>query len=278
MKVGDPGAPAPLFSRHDRLVRFVLVEPSHPGNVGAAARAMAVMGFSRLCLVAPKVAGAAFHGEARALASGANHVLVASETVGSFEAAVAEARLVIGFSAGGREFAAEPVTPESMAASVLRCLDENADGDGARAAPVALVFGTERTGLPIALAQKCHLLCRIPANPAYSSLNLAQALQVIAYVLRQAINAAPAAALPVPRADQAPVRRDDRAATHAQLEGLHAHLESVLIEIGFLDPDKPRRLMPRLRRLFTRSGLSLKEVDILRGICARIEAVVREKP
>lgn len=238
-------------------IEFVLVSPSHPGNVGAAARALRVMGFRRLTLVAPRYPDMAQHPEALAFASGAQDVLASCRVVGSLDEALANATLAVAISAAGREFAPEAQLPEDIAE---RCRHELAADDKAA---VVLVFGTERTGLLIGEALRCQALCSIPGAADYGSLNLAQAVQVLAYTLRRALVDAPVAQ---------PKRSEGAAyATNEQVQALFVHLESSLIEIGFLDPRHPKKLMPRLRRLFSRTRLEVAEVDLLRGICTQIE-------
>ncbi|MEZ5653834.1 MAG: RNA methyltransferase [Burkholderiaceae bacterium] len=278
-------------------VEFVLVRPSHPGNIGAAARAIATMGFRRLCVVAPRFDDALEHPQARAFASGATDLLAQTRIVDDLSRAIADAHWVVGFSAETREFAAAVRPPRAMAAEVVARLAAAPPVDAVSAASVAVVFGTERTGLSIAEAQLCQRICSIETDPGHTSLNLAQAVQLAAYVLREAFVCAfdpgaafgPAAPTPVGDGvgaarwsadpaptdggvDGSPASREpgDRPATSAQLEGLYGHLESMLVEIGFLDLARPKRLMPRLRNLFGRSRPSVTEVDILRGICTRI--------
>ncbi len=238
---------------------FVLVRPSHPGNVGAAARALRVMGFTRLTVVEPRHADVARHPEALAFASGAQDVLASCRVVGSLDEALAGATLAVAISAAGREFAPEAQLPEVIAA---RCRSElAADAQAA----VTLVFGTERTGLLIGEALRCQALCSIPGAPDYGSLNLAQAVQVLAYTMRRVLLGEAAAAPEPSRSEGASY------ATNEQVEALFVHLESSLVEIGFLDPRHPKKLMPRLRRLLSRTRLEVAEVDLLRGICTQIE-------
>lgn len=230
-------------------IRVVLSHPSHPGNIGSAARAMKTMGLSELVLVNPKLFP---HAEAEALASGAVDLLARTRVVASLPEALAGCRLAIALSARRRELTV-PLLNTRQAASQL--LAEAAQG------PVALVFGNETYGLSNDEVLCCQALVSIDANPEYSSLNLAQAVQVLAYELRQQ---AQGEALP----EGEPLER----AAVDDLERFYGHLEHTLIHLGFLNPIRPRRLMPRLRRLFGRSGLERKEVDILRGILRAIEA------
>jgi tRNA/rRNA methyltransferase len=269
-------------------VDAVLVRPSHAGNVGAAARALRVMGLSGLRLVEPRHRGFATAPEALAFASGATEVLEAAAVHANTGAALADTTLAIAVSAAGREFAAPPLTPEEAA---RRALDELRADASHR---VAFVFGNERTGLSIADAQRCQLLCSIPTDARYGSLNLAQAVQVVGYCLRRewratlaAEGAAHAAAgtggarvedaggAPGGRAPVDPGEAPASGRGHAslaQIEATIAPLERALVTIGFLDPASPKRLMPRLRRLFARTRLSVEEVDILRGIAAAMIA------
>jgi tRNA/rRNA methyltransferase len=241
-------SPTPLFNR----LRFVLVETSRPGNIGAAARAMKTMGFTELVLVNPRVAGAQQHEEAVAFASGALDVLQNARLVGTLDEALAGCNFVAAMSARLREFSPPLRSPRELAMQL------NADAS----LNAALVFGNERFGLSNESVEKCNVLLNIPANPDYSSLNLAQAVQVLAYECRVACLG------------------EDRPATNIgfqgelagteQIEGMFAHLEQALIEIDFLDPAHPKKLMPRLRRLFARSTLETEEVNILRGIANQI--------
>lgn len=241
-------------------IRFVLVGTSHPGNVGAAARAMRVMGLDELALVAPRSADIARHPEAIARASGAHSVLERARVVDSLEPALASCTLAIAVSADSREFGPPPQPPEEAVA--LAFAEANADPS----ARVAFVFGGERNGLSIEAVGRCQRVCSIPGGTGYASLNLAQAVQIVAYCLR-AHERLHACERPVP----SPVRF----AAHEQVEALYAHLERALVRIGFLDPRHPKKLMPRLRRLFSRTRLEVEEVELLRGVCTQIEKACR---
>ena len=228
-------------------VRIVLCQTSHPGNIGAAARAMKTMGLTQLVLVNPKKFP---HPEAEAMASGATDLLDGARVCDSLEQALAGCSLVIGLSARKRELSHEPMTARAAAQQAMQI---------AAGQQVALVFGTEMSGLSNSELILCQHLAMIPANPAYSSLNLAASVQVLAYELRQAVLGEPqlnGSSFPP--------------ATHDEIEGFYAHLERTLVEIGFLDPAMPKRLMPRLRRLFARARLEKEEVNILRGILKAI--------
>ena len=253
-----------------RRVSVVLVQPSHPGNVGAAARAMGVMGLRQLVLVDPRDPQAAMHPEAIAFASGATDLLAATRVVPTLEQALAQVSLAIAVSADPREFGPRPLTPEDAAQAVLGELA--ADPGHA----VALVFGTERTGLSIEQVSRCHLLCSIPGEPGYHSLNLSQAVQVISYVLRRAALHTSDASGEGKRED--PPQGFSPHASQAAIEAMFEHLQRALVAIGFLDPAHPKKLMPRLRRLFGRTRLETEEVDLLRGICKMTEQAGQANP
>lgn len=243
--------------------RFVLVEPSHPGNVGAAARALKTMGFSRLVLVAPRVPQVHCDPEAVAMASGADDVLAAAHIVPTLADALAGAQWSLALTARMREYGPPPGAPRQAVQDACR---QVAHGD------IALVFGNERTGLSNDDVERCSALAHIPANPAYSSLNLAQAVQVLAYELRLAYlgEGEPGAALPGAGAAAATPVTGTPLATSDDIERMYVHLENALIALDFLDPANPKKLMSRLRRLFARSGLEREEVNIVRGIAKHI--------
>ena len=251
----------------------MLVGTSHPGNVGAAARAMRAMGLRRLVLASPRDLQVCSHPEAIARASRADDVLAAARVVPSLSQALAESTLAIAVSAETREFGPPAQDPQ---ACVRVARDELAVHSSHR---VSFVFGAERTGLSIDEVGLCQVLCTIPGEDDYPSLNLAQAVQVVAWCLRAQAAEPPGAALQPERpGDTAPasemVVTDEpasRHATQAQVEALFEHLERALVGIGFLDPRHPKKLMPRLRRLFSRARLEDEEVAILRGVCTRIE-------
>ena len=232
-------------------IRIVLVKPSHPGNIGASARAMLTMGLGSLVLVAPRRFPDA---EATALASGATSVLDSARVVASLDEALAGCTLAIGLSARPREFAGQ-VMP--MRAAAARAVAVASTDD------VALVFGTEMSGLSNDELARCGVVATIPANAAYASLNLAAAVQVAAYELRVAAQGD--AVWQAPRFARA---------TSDDIETLYAHATRTLVAMRFLDPRMPRRLLPRLRRLFARAGLEREEVNILRGILARVDEML----
>jgi tRNA/rRNA methyltransferase len=250
---------------------FVLVEPSHPGNIGSAARAIAVMGFSRLSVVDPRNLDFVSHPKARALASGAIGVLTSVKVFETLQQALADKTLVIAISAAGREFTAPPINPTQAAR--LAWAQSHASNESSAEAhfntdKTAFVFGTERSGLTIEQAQLCQHLCSIDSNPKYGSLNLAQAVQVIAYALRQTYLSA---SQTVPSPNLPPLEGFRGFATQDQIESMMLHLQQALTHTGYLDPQVPKRLMPRLRRLFNRARLEQEEVDIIRGFCKSVQ-------
>jgi len=224
-------------------IRIVLCTTTHPGNIGAAARAIKTMGLSRLVLVTPRLFP---DHQATAMASGADDVLASAVVCASLAEALEGTVLAVGVTARRRDLSHRMVSVRDMA---LEAVHELSQGD------VALVFGTEMAGLSNAELDACQLLANIPAEPDFSSLNLAASVQVVAYELRQAF-----------LQDKGEVAREFPPATHEELEHFYQHLERVLRVIKYLDPDNPRRLMIRLRRLFSRSRLERDEVSILRGI------------
>ncbi len=265
------------FSMLDMLdrIRIVLIGTSHPGNIGAAARAMRNMGLEDLALVTPRCDPR--DQEAYSRASGANTLVDAARQFDALETAVADCTLVVGASARSRHLPWPMVSPRALAEGLPQALAS----DGAR---VALVFGREDTGLTNAELQRCHQHVHIPTNPDFSSLNLAAAVQVLAYECRQAFlamdeTATPAVNTTTGEMDQPfGVEWDNPPATHADLERFFVHLESTLTAIDFHDPDNPRQLMARLRRLFLRAHLDSMEMNILRGILGTIDKRLRERP
>ncbi|HWH39416.1 MAG TPA: RNA methyltransferase [Usitatibacter sp.] len=229
-------------------VRIVLSRPSHPGNIGSAARAMKTMGFSDLRLVAPKSFPDA---QADALASGALDVLRAARVFETLEQALGDAVLAVGFSSRGRDLSHPPRALREAAPLLVAA---------AGAGPVALVFGNETFGLTNEELASCQWLAVIPANPAYASLNLGAAVQVACYEV------ATTAAAFTP-----PAEPERTPATVEEVEAFFAHLERAMVASGFLDPAMPKRLMERMRRLFARAGLEREEVRFLRGMLAAFE-------
>lgn len=225
-------------------IRIVLVETSHPGNIGAAARAMKTMGLQRLYLVQPVLFP---HAEASARASGADDLLGRAVCCRDLAQALQGCRLVVATSARERSIPWPRLSPRECAA---RLVPEAENG------PVALVFGREKAGLNNAELDRCHHMVQIPCDPGFSSLNLAAAVQVLSYELRLAAGPGP----PSTQEEVEPVAQAE------EMERFYEHLEQALAALGFLDPDNPRHLMRRLRRLFNRARPTQVEVRILRGI------------
>jgi tRNA (cytidine32/uridine32-2'-O)-methyltransferase len=230
-------------------IRFVLVRTSHPGNIGASARAIRTMGLTRLGLVAPQRFP---HADATAMAVGADDVLSGTSVTSTLVEAVADCTLVLGCTARHRGVQLEELSPRQAAE---RALAASAQGE------VAIVFGNERTGLENDELMSCHAAVHIPSVADFSSLNLAQAVQVLAYELRLATLAGAA----VDPATQ-PAGKIETPATAEQLEYFFEHMGQMLDDIDFHKGRSPRTIMQRLRRLFLRSNLEEREVRILRGI------------
>jgi tRNA/rRNA methyltransferase len=237
------------FTRHPMPApdptRFILLHTSHPGNVGAAARAMKVMGFGDLVLVAPRHADVLAHAEALAMASGAVDVLQRARIAASLAEALEGVTFACATAMTPRDFGPPAHAPralfETLATSQQR---------------VAFVFGGERFGMSNDDVYRCHAVLSIPTHPDYGSLNLAQAVQLVAYDWRQALGGF----------EVAPRTRDDTLADGAAVQGLLAHWEQALTRLGFHDPAEPKKLLPRLNQLFNRAKLTEQEVHILRGI------------
>jgi tRNA (cytidine32/uridine32-2'-O)-methyltransferase len=226
-------------------VRIVLVQTSHPGNIGATARAMKTMGIDTLWLVNPERFP---HSEATALASGADDILAAARVCKSLDEALADCRLVVGASARLRSIPSPRLDPRGCA-RVVR-------GESERA-PVALVFGREQSGLTNTELDRCHYLVQIPSAPDFASLNLAAAVQLLSYEIMTAhIDTQP----------QPPTTEIHQPVGGAEMERFFRHLEQTMIDVDFLDPQNPRHLMRRMRRLFNRARPDAKEINILRGI------------
>jgi len=224
--------------------KVVLVETSHPGNIGAVARAMKNMGMDQLRLVAPKFFP---HADATARASGADDVLRTAQVHATLTEAIADCQIVLGASARDRTISWPSVTARECAEKWMTA-PEN----------IALVFGRENSGLKNHELDLCHYLLRIPCNPAYSSLNLAAAVQVVCYELfvasgREVVSS-------VGDKGETPL------ASAEQMEAFYAHLYQTMADIGFLHPERSKSIMRRLRRIFNRTQLDTKELDILRGI------------
>lgn len=233
-------------------VRIVLVDTSHAGNIGAAARAMKNMGLDRLYLVNPKQFP---HADATARASGADDVLAKATVCATLDEALTGCELVMGASARLRNLTVPLLDPRQSAAQALK----EVSGAGIEC---ALIFGREDSGLTNDELGRCHHLIHIPTNPDYSSLNLAAAVQVVCYELRMA--ALDGQSHIIEEAAEPLASADDMAR-------FYIHLQQTLEDIGFLDPDNPRIMMQRLRRLFNRTRPNETEMNILRGILSAVQ-------
>jgi tRNA/rRNA methyltransferase len=233
-------------------LRVVLARPSHPGNIGAAARAMKTMGYADLALVRPRFFP---DPDATAMAAGAHDILAAASVHETLEGALADCTLAVGFSARGRELSHPAIALRDAAPEIVA---------SARAGRVALVFGNETSGLSNEELLRCQRLVAIPANPAYPSLNLAAAVQVACYELATAAGASAAATTAA-----------GTPATGEDAQGLFAHLEAAAMESGYVDAANPGRFMERMRRLFARSGLEREEVKLIRGLLGAFEKRMR---
>ncbi|AVJ18864.1 tRNA (cytosine(32)/uridine(32)-2'-O)-methyltransferase TrmJ [Serratia rhizosphaerae] len=233
-------------------IRIVLVETSHTGNMGSTARAMKTMGLTNLYLVNPLVKP---DSQAIALAAGASDVIGNATIVDTFDEAIAGCGLVVGTSARSRTLPWPMLEPRECGVQAVK------EGEQA---PVALVFGRERVGLTNDELQKCHYHVAIPANPDYSSLNLAMAVQILAYEVRVAYLDRQQAEAPAQQEEEAYPLVDD-------LERFYQHLEQTLQRSGFIRPTHPGQVMSRLRRLFTRARPEAQELNILRGMLTSID-------
>ncbi len=254
------GRCADLIHMH---TRFILLNTSHAGNVGAVARAMKVMGFDDLVLVQPRWHDVLHRPEAQERASGATDVLDKARIVQTWEEAVQGIDYLCASAMTARDFGPPTAAPRTHLAQ----LAAQARDMAAPLRSVGLVFGSERYGMQNEQVYRCHVCLRIPTNPAYGSLNLGAAVQLLAYEWRQALggfNEPTASAAP---ASSAPARADA-----AQVQGMLAHWEQALAAIGFLDPQAPRKLMPRLQQMFHRAALQEEEIHILRGIARAMMA------
>ncbi len=247
-------------------IRVVLVNTSHAGNIGGAARAMKNMGLSRLVLVDPEDFPSP---NAVARASGATDILDSAQVVATLEEALVGCSLVLGTSARDRRIPWPLLDPRECASVSM----EQAASGG----EVALVFGREYAGLTNEELQRCQYHVHIPSDPQFSSLNLAAAVQVLTYEVRMAWLVAEGRPTKVEKLETTAML-DAQPVTVDELENYFGHLEQTLVDIGFLDPAKPRHLMPRLRRLYGRSGISKLEMNILRGILTETQKAARGEP
>lgn len=230
--------------------RFILLNTSHYGNIGATARAMKTMGFGDLVLVAPRFADALVHEDTVAMASGAADVLARARVVSSLAEALDGISYACATAMTPRDFGPPTHAPRPLFDALARSAQR-----------VAFVFGSERFGMANDDVYRCHACISIPTHPDYGSLNLAQAVQLLAYDWRQALGGFGV----TPRVPDATL------ADGAQVQGLLDHWQQALADIGFLDPAAPKKLMPRLNQLLNRAALSVEEVHILRGIARAMQ-------
>jgi len=233
--------------------RFILIGTSHPGNVGATARAMKVMGFSDLVLVRPRFGDVLSQEETVAMASGAADILVRARIVDTLAEALEGVTFALGTAMTPRDFGPPTLSPREGLANLART---HADGGH----KVAFVFGSERHGMANEDVYRCHAVLSIPTNPDYGSLNLSQAVQLLSYEWRMALGGFPVTA----RTPDADLAGGDA------VQGMLSHLEQALVALGFLDPAAPKKLMPRLNQLFNRAELRQEDIHILRGIAKAI--------
>ena len=243
--------------------RFILINTSHAGNVGACARAMKVMGFDDLVLVAPRWANVLRREETIQRASGALDVLHKARIVETLDEALDGMTHLCATAMTPRDFGPPTVAPRPHFESLVKV----SPGGDAHSG-VAFLFGSERFGMTNEDVYRCHVALSIPTNPAFGSLNLGAAIQVIAYEWRLALGG-----YEVQAATPKPVLADAR-----QVAGMLTHLEDALVAIGFLDPGSPKKLMPRLNQLFNRAAVTPEEIHVLRGVAkAMLEAAGRPR-
>lgn len=273
--------------------RFIMLGTSHPGNVGSAARALKTMGFTQLVLAAPKDKGFLKHPEAIALASGAADILEKAVVYDSLDEALANTTLSFALTARSRDMGPPALDIRHAAVEAQSHLQSMAQSE------VAIILGPERIGLDNEEISRCHRICHIPANPEYSSLNVAQAMQLAAWELRYAYNSgvvAPSALTDfkegssveaeqkravMPAWEAAHIMQqlaqkdgalsiNQALAPQAQVEAFITHWQEAMIHLDFLNPTRPKKLMPRMRYLFNRCHMTQEEVDMMRGVCTKI--------
>jgi len=243
-------------------IRVVMVETTHPGNIGAAARAMKTMGYNNLYLVKPKIYPNA---EATARAAGADDILNRTVVCETLEEALHGCVTVVASTARPRSISHAVFTPREYAAKLFEMV---------KLGPVALVFGRESSGLSNEELELCNVILQIPTNPDFSSLNVASAVQILCYEFIQVLQS--------DDMEKANVESDDKEktklATADEMKYFYDHLEQSMIDVGFLNPEQPRKLMRRLKSLFNRAHLDENEMSILRGLLAAVqETVIRNK-
>lgn len=279
--------------------RFIMLGTSHPGNVGSAARALKTMGFTQLVLAAPKDKGFLKHPEAIALASGAADILEKAVVCDSLDEALANTTLSFALTARSRDMGPPALDIRHAALEAQSHLQSMAQSE------VAIILGPERIGLDNDEISRCHRICHIPANPEYSSLNVAQAMQLAAWELRYAYNSGAVgltssglaglreaqSTLLESMQESTPQREatweaaqimqqlaqeggalsiNQALAPQAQVEAFITHWQEAMIHLDFLNPARPKKLMPRMRYLFNRCHMTQEEVDMMRGVCTKI--------
>jgi tRNA/rRNA methyltransferase len=271
--LGDPPMGNGILPRNccffDCLVmktRFVLIQTSHAGNVGATARAMKVMGFDDLVLVEPRWPNVLRREETIQRASGANDVLNNARVVQTLDEALEGIDHVCATAMTPRDFGPPTRAPRAHFERLLRDPEERPPMEG-----IAFLFGSERFGMRNEDVYKSHVCLSIPTNPTFGSLNLAAAVQLVAYDWRIALDSAGTWSL------DTPAPQGERAADAQSVQGMLAHLASALVAVDFLDPAAPKKLMPRLNQLFNRARPTVEEIHILRGI-AKAMLQVTSKP
>lgn len=235
-------------------IRIILCQPSHPGNIGACARAMKNMGLAQLTLVQPETFP---HASATERASGADDVLANAKVVQTLEEGIANCHWLFGTSARSREFPWPQMTPKQAAEKIVSFTEKQQE--------IGILFGTERSGLTNAQLQRCDFHLTIPTHPSYSSLNLSQAVQVVSYEIYQYWLTEKNQ-----RSDNASELLFEKA-TKEEIAGLLEHFEETAVKIGFMDPRHPKKLLPRLKRLFSKAQLEKEEINILRGFLKLVQ-------
>ncbi|MED7816390.1 tRNA (cytosine(32)/uridine(32)-2'-O)-methyltransferase TrmJ [Vibrio cholerae] len=238
-------------------VKVVLVGTTHSGNIGSAARAMKVMGLSQMVLVDPQCQVDA---QAIALAAGASEIALNAQIYPTLEAAVADCGLVVGTSARSRTLEWPMLEPRECGEKLISEANQHS---------VAMVFGRERTGLTNEELQLCHYHVYVPANPEYSSLNLAMAVQLLSYEVRMAY-------LALQQSSQSSTLQEEYP-RHQELERFYAHLEQVIMQTEFISAQQPGQVMNKLRRMFTRARPEAQEINILRGILTSVQKSISRK-
>ena len=245
-------------------IRFVLVEPSHPGNIGAVARAIKTMCFSELVLVNPKKFP---DPEATARASGADDVLKNCQVFDSLELAISDCEYVIGTSVRDRQISWPVASPRETAEKIQQILTSDQIEQTSKRTNIAILFGRERTGLENHELDHAQWQIRIPANDEYNSLNLASAAQIIAYELNCALSSISSInQVEDYNKPETGVEKRQRLATHSEMQGFYTHLEETLLQLDFIKTNPPTKLFRKIIRLYNRSHVSFEELQILRGI------------